>query len=79
MPLLDHFRPPISRRKGWTSVHSGWAFLLAQRLNGGVLPEGFESEPLMRIGTQIEIASASRSRAPSVVAMNRPDVSMPPS
>ncbi|HUR55596.1 MAG TPA: DUF4058 family protein [Gemmataceae bacterium] len=59
MPLLDHFHPPVSRRKGWTSIHNGWAFVLAQRLNGGVLPEGFESEPLMRIGTQIEIDVAT--------------------
>jgi hypothetical protein len=59
MPLRDHFHPPISLRKSWEGVHNGWAFVIAQRLNGGVLPDHFESESGIHHGAQVEIDVAT--------------------
>jgi Protein of unknown function (DUF4058) len=59
MPLRDHFHPPVSLRKNWEGFHSGWAFLIAQRLNGGVLKTGYESQSQIHIGSQIEIDVAT--------------------
>ena len=72
MPLLDHFRPPISLRKSWESVHNGWAFVIAQRLNGGVLPAHFESESSIHHGSQIEIdiATYEEDRDPPAFGAN---------
>jgi hypothetical protein len=55
MKLLDHFHPPVSARKGWKGVHAQWAGAIVQRLNEAVLPKGFESEPEIHAGTQVEI------------------------
>jgi hypothetical protein len=33
MPLLDHFRPPLSGRRHWHSFHNSWATYLAADLN----------------------------------------------
>lgn len=41
MPLLDHFHPPVKRRLGWTSLHSGWATYLATNLGSRWLPPPF--------------------------------------
>lgn len=59
MPLLDHFHPPLSIRKSWEAIHGGWAFVMAQRLNGFVLPKGFESEQEVHRGTRVEIDVAT--------------------
>lgn len=51
MPLLDHFRPPISQQHSWESFHSNWATRLADQLNK-VLPEDFlaqEHTPASRV------------------------------
>jgi hypothetical protein len=55
MPLLDHFHPPVSARKGWKGVHAQWASAMVQRLNEAVLPRRFESESEIHAGTQVEI------------------------
>ena len=59
MPLRDHFHPPISLRKSWEAVHHGWAFVIAQRLNGAVLSDRFESESNTHHGSRIEIDLAT--------------------
>ncbi len=59
MPLHDHFRPPLSLRKSWESMHHHWASLMVIRLNGGVLPTRFESEPKVHHGSLIEIDLAT--------------------
>lgn len=41
MPLLDHFRPPVSQRVPWTTIHAAWASKLVDNLNERWLPEGF--------------------------------------
>jgi hypothetical protein len=33
MPLLDHFRPPLSQRRHWDSFHGAWAEAIAIALN----------------------------------------------
>lgn len=54
MPLHDHFRPPVSLRKSWESIHNGWAFVIAQRLNGTILPARFEATPKIHLSSHIE-------------------------
>jgi hypothetical protein len=43
MPLLDHFRPPLSRQRHWDSFHGAWAEAMAVSLNQS-LPEQFVAE-----------------------------------
>jgi hypothetical protein len=64
MPLLDHFRPPVSTRKPWEVVHGGWAVLIAQRLNSAILTREFESEQHVHRGTRVEIDVATYEDAP---------------
>jgi Protein of unknown function (DUF4058) len=72
MPLRDHFHPPLLNRKSWEGFHSGWAFLIAQRLNGALLSQGFESESQIHVGTQIEIdvATHEEDRGPNLFGAN---------
>jgi hypothetical protein len=44
MPLLDHFHPPLSKRRHWQNLHSAWANALRDQLNGGLLPPCFVAE-----------------------------------
>jgi len=39
MPLLDHFRPPLSRERHWEAFHAAWAGSITDALNR-VLPAG---------------------------------------
>jgi hypothetical protein len=72
MPLRDHFHPPLSSRKSWESVYHGWAFVIAQRLNGAILGDRFESESNVHHGSQIEIdiASYEEDERPSLFDSN---------
>lgn len=38
MPLLDHFRPPLRRKRGWQGFLGMWTCEVARRLNHAVLP-----------------------------------------
>lgn len=55
MPLLDHFRPPLSQRRHWDSFHGAWAEAIAKHLNQLLLPEGFVAEARVKLGGQVEI------------------------
>ena len=55
MPLLDHFRPPLSQRRHWDSFHGAWAEAMAQHLNQLLLPEHFVAEARVKVGGQVEI------------------------
>ena len=59
MPLRDHFRPPLLNTTPWESVHSGWAFVIARRLNAGVLPKRYQSVQLTHHGSAVEIDVAT--------------------
>jgi hypothetical protein len=54
MPLLDHFRPPLSQRRHWDSFHGAWAEAIALGLNQS-LPERFVAEARVKVGGQVEI------------------------
>src|SRR5438094_8821069 len=58
MPLLDHFRPPLSVSHPWKGFHSAWANAITNHLNE-VLPEGYYAIPEVPLGDQIEIDLAS--------------------
>jgi hypothetical protein len=55
MPLLDHFRPPLSDRRPWESFHATWAGSLADRLNHGGLPPGYIALEQIHAGASLEI------------------------
>jgi hypothetical protein len=55
MPLLDHFRPPLSQRRHWDSFHGAWAEAMATTLNQELLPERFVAEARVKLGGQVEI------------------------
>ena len=55
MPLLDHFRPPLSQQRHWDSFHGAWAEAMAINLNQSLLPESFVAEVRVKLGGQVEI------------------------
>ena len=56
MPLLDHFRPPLSeRRHGWSFL-SSWAVGISAQLNYH-LPAGYFAEPNVQFGIEIDVAA----------------------
>src|SRR5438270_13279831 len=59
MPLLDHFRPPLSRTHPWRGFHSAWAAAISRLLNHGGLPAGFYAIPNVDLGGPIEIDVAT--------------------
>src|SRR5438874_2645537 len=55
MPLLDHFRPPLSQRRHWDSFQGAWAEAIAVTLNQSLLPERFVAEARVKLGGQVEV------------------------
>jgi len=55
MPLLDHFRPPLSQRRHGDSFHGAWAEVMAMTLNQSLLPGGFVAEARVRLGGQVQV------------------------
>src|SRR5437879_569896 len=60
MPLLDHFRPPLSGRRHWHSFHNSWATYLAADLNRR-LPPGYFAEANVQFGIEIDVAAFDES------------------
>lgn len=60
MPLLDHFRPPLSMQRQWRSFHTGWAENLTAFLNQR-LPNGYFAEPTASYGIEVDVAAFSES------------------
>lgn len=58
MPLHDHFRPPISGRLPWPSLHTGWIGEITARLNE-VMPPGYLALDTVRFGGKVEIDVAT--------------------
>lgn len=67
MPLLDHFRPPLSRTHPWRGFHGAWAAAIARHLNAGVLPPGYYAVPFLDHEGPIEIDVAALQEVESVV------------
>jgi hypothetical protein len=59
MPLLDHFRSPLSRQHSWRSFHGMWAAAMARLLNAGVLPPGYIAAPFVDRDGPIDIDVAT--------------------
>ena len=57
MPLLDHFRPPLSPNFPWKGFHARWASAIADALND-VLPDYYLAAAQVDFGPRIETASA---------------------
>jgi hypothetical protein len=55
MPLLDHFRPPLSSVHHWESFHGAWAFEIMRTLNRRVLPSHCFAEAQVHLGSREEI------------------------
>ena len=51
MPLLDHFRPPLSSRRQWQPFYSAWVGSIADVLNDELLPFDFFAEEMVQTGT----------------------------
>lgn len=59
MPLLDHFRPPISTTRHWESFHAAWATEIMRTLNRAVLPAGCFAEAQVHVGSRVEVDVAT--------------------
>src|SRR5437763_16385261 len=59
MPLLDHFRPPLSDARHWESFHAAWAGSIADALNRDLLPPGYFAEEHVHVGSRVEIDVAT--------------------
>jgi len=60
MPLYDHFHPPLSVRRAWTSFHGAWCTYIAEDLNDH-LPEGYFAEPNVQFAIEIDVATWEES------------------
>lgn len=80
MPLLDHFRPPLSRTHPWRGFHGAWAAAMARLLNAGVLPPGYYAVPFLdRAGPiEIDVAALQESAGTSPVGTAAPQPWTPP-
>jgi hypothetical protein len=65
MPLLDHFRPPLSIRRHWHAFHNAWATSIACDLNSR-LPEGYFAEPNVQFGIEIDVAAFEEAGSPAI-------------
>lgn len=54
MPLLDHFRPPISSKGSWEGLHGMWPATLVMQLSK-LLPARYTAEPRVHLGQYFEI------------------------
>src|SRR5438093_13457245 len=68
MPLLDHFRPPLSVQRHWQGFHTAWAGELARQLNRDLPPRYF-AEPHVQPGGQLQVdVAAFEELAPAPAA-----------
>jgi hypothetical protein len=68
MPLLDHFRPPVSQARFWESFHAAWTVALMERLNGEVLPPGYFAQAQVHVGSRVEVDVATFQDEPEAAA-----------
>ncbi len=59
MPLLDHFRPPLSALRHWEAFHSRWAAAVADALNDHLLPSEYYAEVQVHVGSRVEVDVAT--------------------
>ncbi|MDY3557016.1 DUF4058 family protein [Gemmata sp. JC717] len=68
MPLLGHFRPPLTLTHTCRTFHGTWAVVIARILNAGVLPPGYYAAPFRDRDGPIEIDVATLGSSVSSVA-----------
>jgi len=77
MPLLDHFRPPLSQRRHWDSFHGAWAEAIEIKVNQSLLPERFVAETRVKLGGQEETAASAEPGGVAVWAPPQPVATAP--
>jgi hypothetical protein len=65
MPLLAHFRPPLTPSRRWESFHALWAAAIVERLNRNILPSAYFAETQIHIGSRVEVDVATLERPPA--------------
>jgi hypothetical protein len=65
MPLLDHFRPPLSRSLPWEGFHNTWTTEISRHLNRQVLPPHYLAIPQLHVGGRVEVDVATFDERPS--------------
>jgi hypothetical protein len=71
MPLRDHFRPPLERRRHWEGFHAQWPAMIVLAL-APKLPRRYVAEPRVRLGVSAEIDVGSFEEEEAAVSgLNR--------
>ncbi|MCI0464472.1 MAG: DUF4058 family protein [Gemmataceae bacterium] len=55
MPLLDHFRPPLSETRSWESFYGAWAVEITAALNRTLLPDNCFAEVQFALSSRIDV------------------------
>ncbi len=63
MPLLDHFHPPVSERRGWEGFHGLWAAALVEKFNRDVLADEYFADMQVHVGSRVEVDIATLEEA----------------
>lgn len=78
MPLLDHFRPPVSDDIQWSTFHAVWAGSIADHLTRAV-PADFQVREHLKLGGGLEIDVATVRTPPGANgAAGRPPATWQP-
>ena len=64
MPLRDHFRSPLAKKRTWEGVHSAWPTVIVMGLNPK-LPPRYVAEPQVHLGSAIEVDVATHEQGES--------------
>ncbi len=57
MPLRDHFRPPLDKKRHWSGFHGGWPMQIVAEL-GRHLPARYFAEPQVHPGgVEVDVAT----------------------
>lgn len=63
MPLLDHFRPPVSDEIQWNTFHAVWAGTIADQLTQ-IVPDQYRVQEHLKLGGGLEIDVATIRQRP---------------
>ena len=63
MPLIDHFRPPLSPALAWESFHTLWTAAMVMNLNRTVLPQDYCAAASVHFNSRIEVDVATTVHA----------------
>jgi Protein of unknown function (DUF4058) len=73
VPLRDHFRPPLDKKRSWDGLHGQWPAMIVLEL-AKHLPRRYAAAPNIHLGSSIEIDVATFEEeipeTPSIVEEN---------